>query len=367
MRHRRAAACTALGLIATVLGAPAAGHHSFSAEFDPETTGELEGRIAAVRFANPHVRYTLDVEDADGNVTRWDLQLSSVTTLRSANWGPDTLEVGDRVTVRGQLGRNGATKLYVRGAWLADGTELSPYAAREQALDPAELAAAGRDAAEFGYGTVANDYPVDITGAWRNSYKFRVTVDDLEPKPTPFTPEARRIYERTEHYDDYSLRCIAPGLPRIFGAPYNMEIVDAGTHYVAIYTERNTLRRIYMDGREVPADQPPTSMGFSVGHWEGGTLVIETTHLARGWLDGSGLPMSGDGTRIVERWTLTDDGLGMDRTMTIHDPYYTAPLVRRRGSARGDGLEIVEQASCDPAGYYRDLHESGRLEEFLYE
>lgn len=367
MRHSIQSIRATLVLLAASACVPALAHHSFSAEFDPETTGELQGTISRVWFQNPHVRYRLDVEDEDGNVTAWDLQLSSVTTLRSADWGPDTLAVGDRVTVRGQLGRNGANKLYVRGAELADGTELSPYGARERARDPAELAAAGRAAAEYAYGPVDNGYPADITGAWRNSYQFRVTVDDLEPKPTPFTPEARRIYEATEHYDDYSLRCVAPGLPRIFGAPYNMEIVDAGTHYVVIYTERNTARRIYMDGRAPPADQPPTSLGFSVGHWEGKTLVIETTHLAPGWLDGSGLPMSGEGTRTVERWTMTDDDLGMDRTMTIHDPYYTEPLVRRRGSARGDDLEIVEQASCDPRSYYRDLQDAGRLEEFLYE
>lgn len=342
-------------------------HHSFAAEFDSETTGELEGRIARVWFANPHVRYRLEVEDEAGNIGEWDLQLASVTTLRAAGWGPETLKVGDRVTVRGQLGRGGASKLFVRSAELADGTALDIYATRERAQDPADLLAAGRKAEEFGYGAVRNDYPVDITGAWRNSYGFRVTVDDLEPKPTPFTPEGRRLYEQTEHYDDYSLRCVAPGLPRMFGAPYNMEIVDAGTHYLVVHIERNTPRRIYMDGREPPADQPPTSLGFSVGHWEGRTLVIETTHLAPGWLDGSGLPMSGEGTRIVERWTMTHEGLAMDRTMTIHDPYYTEPLVRHRGSARGDDLELVEQGSCDPQGYYRDLYESGRLEEFLYE
>ena len=57
-------------------------------------------------------------------------------------------------------------------------------------------------------------------------------------------------------------------------------------------------------------------------------LVIETTHLSAGWLDGSGLPMAGDGTRIVERYEFADDRLSIERTMTIHDPYYTAPLVR---------------------------------------
>ena len=118
-----------------------------------------------------------------------------------------------------------------------------------------------------------------------------------------------------------------------------------------------------MDGRDAPPNTPATSMGFSVGHWEGKTLVIETTHLSPGWLDGSGLPMSGAGTRIVERYEPSDDGLSMERTMTIFDPYYTEPLVRHRSSARGEMVDITEQAPCDPDSYYRDLESSGRLDE----
>ena len=49
--------------------------------------------------------------------------------------------------------------------------------------------------------------------------------------------------------------------------------------------------------------------------------------------------------------------------MTIHDPYYTAPLVRRRYSSRSDDLAMTEQASCDPDSYYRDLEASGRLQQ----
>ena len=93
-----------------------------------------------------------------------------------------------------------------------------------------------------------------------------------------------------------------------------------------------------MDGRgTAPDNHPLTSMGYSVGRWEGRTLVIETTHLEPGWLDGSGYPMSGDdGTRIVEHWTVAEDGLTIDRIMTIHDDLYTEPLVRTRGSQRAD-------------------------------
>jgi len=338
--------------------ATASAHHSVAAEFDTSQQGSLEGEITAVWFSNPHVRYRLTVTKPDGTTEDWELQGGNVTNLLRQNWTEDSLRVGDKVTATGDLGRGGAKKLNIRRVVTADGRVVPPP--REQGSRPSLNEINASPDKNYGYGSPGR--PVDITGVWRNDYRWRVTVDDLEPKPTPFTDEGRRIFEATEPWHDYSLRCLAPGLPRVFGAPYNMEIVDAGSHYLFVYIEHNTPRWVWMDGRSAPPNHPSTPMGFSVGRWDGNVLVIETTHLSPGWLDGSGLPMSGRGTRIVERYTPSEDGLSMERIMTIYDPYYTEPLVRTRWSARGDDITIVEQAPCDPDSYYRDLAASGRLE-----
>lgn len=348
-------------LAAGSLSGPAIAHHSFGAEFVDEP-GEIHGIVTHARFTNPHPRYQVEVTLEDGSKETWELQGASVTSLRGSGWEKDFVQVGDEVTVQGSLGRNGAKKLFIRGLTKANGDS---YPKRSERRDPNEVHATyGKN---YGYAKLNKDAPFDISGPWRNSYKFHVTVDDLEPKPTPFTAEGKALYAKTVHYDDYSLRCVAPGLPRIFGAPYDMDIVDAGSHYQLIYTEHNTPRKIYMDGRKVPEDYPDRPMGFSVGHWDGEELVIETTNLKEGmWLDGSGLPMTGgDGTRIVERYTFADDGLSMARTMTIYDDYYTQPLVRHRWSARDDNLELVEHDSCDPTSYYSDILEDGTLERRL--
>lgn len=345
---------------ASAWAVPASAHHSFSAEFEPDKTAELKGQITQVWWNNPHIRYRIEVTGEGGAREQWELQASSITSMQQLGWSQDTIKVGDELSVAGQVGRNGAKKLYVRTIVRPDGTRL--VTGRGDSTGPDPNAVHATPGKSYGYGPVRNDYPVDITGPWRNRYKWRVTVDDLEPKPTPFTAEGRAVFEATDHYQDYALRCLALGLPRIFGSPYNMEIVDAGTHYVFLYVEHNTPRRVWMDGRKPAADTQPTSLGFSVGRWEGAVLVIETTHLLPGWLDGSGLPMKGEGTRIVERYEFAADRLSVDRVMTIYDPYYSAPLVRRRGSARDDSVDIGEQASCDPDSFYRDLLEAGRLE-----
>ena len=70
-----------------------------------------------------------------------------------------------------------------------------------------------------------------------------------------------------------------------------------------------------------------------------------------------------EGTRLVETYAISEDRLTMERKMTIYDPYYTEPLVRVRGSARDDNIELIEGGSgCDPVSFYRDLWDQGLLE-----
>ncbi len=337
-------------------------HHSFPAEFDKSRPGELTGKIVEVWYKNPHARYRMEVQTDSGAVEEWDIQTTSVTSLRRAGWSPDTLVVGDSVRVWGDLGHSGTRKLFMRGMEKG-GKDYLPMGPVRSASERNRVDA--DQGKKYSYAKVNPGHPVDISGAWHNGYKFRLTVDDLEPKPTPFTAEGKRVFEATESWHDDILRCMPLGLPRVFGSPYAMEIVDAGDHYLIVYEQNNTPRWIWMDGRSQPADLPASSMGFSRGRWDGDVLIIETSNLTAGTLDGSLLPMSGQGTRVVERWAISEDRLTMDRSMTIHDPYYSAPLVRQRGSARRDSLVVYEPAPCDPDGYFRDLLETGRLDEHL--
>ena len=338
-------------------------HHAFITEFLPDRQGEVEGRVTEVIWANPHIRYGVEVQQDDGSSEGWFLQPpGNLPTYQREQWYEDTVQVGDRVRATGNLGRDGMKRLYATCIYLESGRRLGRCVAsgsvEEIIADP-----------NVDYTVQPNDYEVDISGYWMNRYNFRATVDDLEPKPVPFTPESRVIYESRQFGDDHVLRCLAPGLPRIFGSPYSMEVLDGGTHYFMLFLQNNSPRWVWMDGRTAPDNHPLTSMGYSVGRWEENTLVIETTHLEPGWLDGSGYPMSGgDGTRIVERWTVAGDGLTMDRIMTIHDDLYTEPLVRTRGSQRADASDgLVESPVCDPNSHYRDLYERGILEDTLYD
>jgi hypothetical protein len=332
---------------------PTSAHHSFPAEFLSDEEATLTGVVSNVWFKNPHARFSIDVTDEDAKVTTWELQTHALTTLRQQGWTDSTLQQGMQITVHGNLARAGRKKLFIRWLDLPDGTRLSPMG-----TNPAE---------EYEVSTAfhadPDRYPHDITGTWDNSFKFRPTVNDLEPKPTPYTEEGRRRFEAFKFGDDPALRCLPTGMARLFGAPRGMQIFDAGDFYLMVFETGDEFRRVMMDGRKAPEDWAPSYSGFSVGHWDGDTLEIETTHLLPAMLDGSGMPMSGAETRLIERWTVSGDGDELDRVMTIHDPLYSKPLIRRRASHRADIL--LRSEACDADSFYHDLLEQDLLGDYF--
>jgi hypothetical protein len=358
-----------LASVAAVIAAAAASdvhaHHAFATEFEADLTGEVKGEVTRVWWQNPHIRYDVAMRMPDGSTEVWALlPPGNLPTYRRENWTEQTIQAGFQVTATGNLGRANTKKLYATCINVGSGPEKGRQLGRCATSGTVTQVTADPN---VDYTVTAKDYEVDISGYWDNRYRFQVTVDDFQPKPMPMTAATAAIYKARQYGDDHVLRCLPPGLPRIFGSPYPMQVVDAGTHYLMVFMQDNTPRRIWMDGRKPPTEQPLTSMGFSTGRWEGRTLVIETTMLLPGWLDGSGYPMTGGAdTRIVERWTPTADGLTMERLMTVHDKGYTAPLVRTRGSQRGDAaVGLIESEPCDARPFLSELLERGELEERL--
>ena len=95
---------------------------------------------------------------------------------------------------------------------------------------------------------------------------------------------------------------------------------------VMLYESQTTFRQVFLDGRPHPKDPQPSWMGYSIGRWDGDTLVIETMGFNdQTWLDGWGHPHS-EAMRLTERLTRRDFG-HMDIEIVIDDPKaYTRPL-----------------------------------------
>jgi hypothetical protein len=176
-----------------------------------------------------------------------------------------------------------------------------------------------------------SDGKPDLSGIWRGpgagSYDRNVARD---LKSSDIQPWAEAVYQkrvRDMGKDAPRANCLPDPFPY-----YHMvdlaRIVQTPGLIVVLYqgTTNSVHRTIFTDGRKLPADPNPTWMGYSVGHWEGDAMVIDTAGFNdRGWLDIEGHPHT-EALHITERFRRRDFG-HMDLEMTIDDPKtFTRPF-----------------------------------------
>lgn len=118
--------CLALALTGVLLTPRLFAHHSFAAEFSYEENGAIEGEVIEVLFVNPHARFFVAVINEAGEEEIWDTQTSSSVGLTRFGWVKDTLQVGEKVVMEGNLGRNNTRKLWIRQVTLEDGRVITP-------------------------------------------------------------------------------------------------------------------------------------------------------------------------------------------------------------------------------------------------
>jgi hypothetical protein len=207
----------------------------------------------------------------------------------------------------------------------------------------------------------ADPEPVDMSGVWAPA------AGGLGKFSMDLTPEAQEFVDGFRvDVDLPAQRCVSPGLARKFamGGGAGIEIVTATDKVIFLYTN-GEYRHIFLDGREPPEFANNTPLGFSTGHWEGSTLVVETTLLQASIRGFRGEPIS-DNARMTERYTLSEDGTRLSGLLMLHDPEnYRRPPVRRRTWSRRSDAEYTPSDSCDPDSFYRQLHESGQMQDYI--
>ena len=162
----------------------------------------------------------------------------------------------------------------------------------------------------------------DLSGVWRaadGKYLANIGADEGEP---PFQPWAEALYkERVANLgkDRPSGRCLPHAVPdnmMVRSGPF--KIIQTPGVVVILFEEMNHFRQIFTDGRGFPEIKEPSWFGYSVGKWEGDTLVVETIGFNdRSWLDNPGHPHT-DAMKVIERFKRRDFG-HMDIQITIDD------------------------------------------------
>ena len=149
----------------------------------------------------------------------------------------------------------------------------------------------------------------------------------------PFTPWAAQVRAERKgnnNKDNPDALCEPLGLTQLHMHPQPRKIVQTPREIVVLYEANGNTRQILTDGRPSPNNDPaPWWYGYSVGHWDGDTLVVETTGFRDDvWLDVEGSPLTSTG-KMTERWRRLKFGL-MQIDITIEDPKaYTKPFTVR--------------------------------------
>jgi hypothetical protein len=189
----------------------------------------------------------------------------------------------------------------------------------------------------------------ELSGVWRfhKSYLLNAAPD---LKPQDIQPWAATVYKKSaDNYrnDTDGINCLPPGPKTATSVGPPVKIVQTPGLVILLYEYQTLFRQVFTDGRELPKDPNPTWMGYSVGHWEGDTLVVDTVSMRDDTpYDRTGAPHS-DKVHLVERMRLVDPDT-FENDMTIEDPVaFTRPWHVNRRYRRIPADTFVSDVVCN--------------------
>ena len=161
------------------------------------------------------------------------------------------------------------------------------------------------------------------------------------PTQPPMQPWAAEKSRAMKNIDDPTVHCFMPGIPRVVGMPFPLEIVQTPDKIVILYEAFRTFRVIPTNGKKLPGEGIPSYNGDSVGHWEGDTLVVDVTNFnGKIWGPGN-MKVTSDKYHVVERYTLNGDSISYEAV--IEDPgVLTGPFVSRSTMTHPPETHVME-------------------------
>ncbi|HEY7444783.1 MAG TPA: hypothetical protein VH701_20300 [Vicinamibacterales bacterium] len=167
---------------------------------------------------------------------------------------------------------------------------------------------------------------------------------DLPLQPWAFELRAQRVANHSK--DNPDAHCLPIGLTQLHNHPQPRKIIQTPSVIVILYEANDGIRQIFTDGRPLPNNDPqPWWYGYSIGRWEGDTLVVETSNFKDGgWLDVNGAPLT-DAAKMTERFRRLDYGT-LEIEVTVDDPKaytrpWTAVKIRQRLLPDDELIEFI--------------------------
>jgi len=342
-----------IGLISTnLLMNKSMAHHGVNGQFDESKTIQVKGLVTKSKLVNPHAYVYFNVKNKAEGVDEWRCELGTGSTLKRAGWTSNTFAKGTEITIVGSPSRNEAFGCYVHSITFSDGITIK----RNSIFDKA-----GKLVKQPRKVTLADGTP-NIGGTWVAEQRKR---GERPPGPPPgragkdnvagdtSTPPNGQPQKGSRPPKDSNrpnFILTDAGKKAVVG--YNIEstprfhcaatnIIDDWTFdqlvnrieqtkddIVISYGFMDIERTIHLDLDQHPADLQPSVAGHSIGKWQDGVLIVDTIGFAPGYIHAP--PFSGGAAKnsnqlhIVERFSLSEDGLSLNRQYEGEDPLYLA-------------------------------------------
>jgi hypothetical protein len=333
-----------IALAGALVGAPAFAHHSFAPHFDSSKPVSISGVITEFEGRNPHSYVHIKAVDENGKTQEYVCESHGVTQLTRNGVTPQLMKVGSRIRVTGSLSRHSSYMCFFDSVELADGRVLSVNGPRGAGPGTAPPLAAR----------------ADIFGTWLLAPVANRSTSGPQPMITLLTPAGQKAVAAYDPFkDDPTFRCDPVAIRRVWGAPGTpLEIVRDGTDIVLRHEWMDVRRVIHMNMKTHPKDGKRGSLGHSIGHMEGDTLVIETANYSAGvlnqYVEQPGQPTRGllhsAALTSVERLRLDAARQRLVLEVDLSDPeFFTQPFPRSTNEYAPSNLKI-EPFNCSREG-----------------
>jgi hypothetical protein len=301
-------------------------HHSLALFHDEKQ--EWEGEIVDVQWRNPHILFSLKTIEPNGEETIRHMEANNRYRVEQEGLSSDLLREGMTVTIVGKQSKTNALEVAAYNVLLSDGREFILFG-REYYWSAGKTTDVNR------LEGLALDDGKGLFRIWsRAAYLGRESH-------LPLTEAALATRSAYDPSDSYVTRCETPGLGlHVLRNPLPFEFIDNGSTITLRTNQWDIVRTIHMDDWAVPADEPSTPLGYSVGSWEEGTLVVQTTRIDWPYLNGTGIPQS-RAVEYLERFTINYANNWLDYSVTITDPETFSEPARddQRLLALGEAIE----------------------------
>jgi len=316
-------------------------HHGRS-NFRYDKTVTVEGKVNKINWRNPHVYLDVLVTNKNNSEETWLIEAGTPSRLKRQGWEKNSAELGDTIIISGFPDRDPEKKfLYVEYIIFNNGEKLI----LEHRFRPTSPENEKKLSINKPIMTPSQDY----SGTWMHGPNTSLTGQYfVPPVDWPLTELGEAQLASFNEHDNPAYDCLDRGLPYFAVMPYWLAWTRFEYQIEVDLQNIDISRTLYLNQETHPDDLEPSLVGHSIAHIDkNGSLLVDTVGFsATRWGLAPGIDSSKQ-KRVSERYALSEDGLGMDVSITFEDPIYLTEPVTVNGTYRKMADTLFEPYECD--------------------